>query len=192
MKQIINFLKKRRSVVIKNLLPDPIPSSDLKEILECGIRIPDHAILSPWRIKVIQGHSRQILGKNILAGEYLKLYPEANEKMIEFEKNRFMRAGVVLSIISKSVPHPKIPVWEMHLSCGALCQNILNASIALGYGAQWVTEWYSNNERLLTYLGGNKDTDKFAGFIYIGKSSEKPTERKRANVNDVVEFLDLK
>ncbi len=189
MNSIVNFLKQRRSVAIRNLLPDPIPPSDLQEILECGIRVPDHGILSPWRVKIIQGEARANLGENILVPEFLKIQPNATDKMIELERNRFLRAGVVLGVISKISSHPKIPTWEMQLSCGALCQNLLNASLALGYGAQWVTEWYSENEKLLEFLGGDKNHDRFAGFIYIGKTDVVPLGRRRALVEDVVEQI---
>lgn len=191
MNDLINFLKTRRSVLIKNLSNDDILESDLKDILECGLRVPDHGILSPWKIKVIKGKSRKTLGNEVLAKEYFKLYPNSTKEMIQFEKNRFMRAGVILAVISSAISHPKIPKWEMYLSCGALCQNLLNASIALGYGAQWVTEWYSYNKKLLQTLGGNSESEKFAGFIYIGKMLEKPVERKRADLDQIVTNIKL-
>ncbi len=187
MNPIVKFLKERRSVAIRNLLPDPIPSTDLQEIINCGIRVPDHGILAPWRIKIIQGEARRYLGENILVPEFIKKQANASEKMIEVEKNRFLRAGAILSVISRVLPHPKIPEWEMQLSCGALCQNLLNASLALGYGAQWVTEWYSESKELLQTLGGDHKTDRFAGFIYIGKTQTTPIERRRVVAEDVVE-----
>ena len=115
----------------------------------------------------------------------------STKEMIKFEKNRFMRAGVILAVISSAISHPKIPKWEMYLSCGALCQNLLNASIALGYGAQWVTEWYSYNKKLLQILGGDSKSEKFAGFIYIGKMLEKPIERRRADLDEIVTNIKL-
>ena len=73
MNDLINFLKTRRSVLIKNLSNDDILESDLKDILECGLRVPDHGILSPWKIKVIKGKSRETLGNEVLAKEYLEV-----------------------------------------------------------------------------------------------------------------------
>jgi nitroreductase len=77
----------------------------------------------------------------------------------------------------------------MHLSAGAMCQNVLTAALALGYAAQWVTEWYSYNEALLKELGGAAEHDKFAGFIYIGGKNEAPSERRRPVLSDIVEYI---
>ena len=86
--------------------------------------------------------------------------------------------------------HPKIPLWEMQLSAGAVCQNLLTSALALGYGAQWVTEWYAYNDKLLTTLGGTPGTDRFAGFVYIGMKNEDPTERRRPDKQDVVSYYE--
>ena len=189
MNDIVQFLKTRRSVIIKNILPAEIPDADMTSIIQCGMRVPDHAVIGPWQIKVIQREARARLGREILAPEFAAQHKEATQTMLDFEKARFMRASAVLAVISRAVPHPKIPTWEMHLSAGAMCQNLLTASLALGYAAQWVTEWYSYNDALLTELGGIPEHDKFAGFIYIGGRSEAPSERRRPEPSDIVEYI---
>ncbi len=40
------------------------------------------------------------------------------------------------------VENPAAPEWEQILSAGAACQNLLIAATSLGYGVQWITEWY--------------------------------------------------
>ena len=50
--------------------------------------------------------------------------------MLEFERQRLYRTGLVLAVISAPVEHIKIPAWEMHLSAGALCQNLLHGALA--------------------------------------------------------------
>ena len=77
----------------------------------------------------------------------------------------------------------------MHLSSGAVCMNLLSCAQSLGYAAQWLTEWYAYNDRMLEYFGGTKDKDKIAGFIYIGHKIDEPNERKRPDPYDVVTFL---
>ena len=186
MNSVISFLKQRRSVMIRSLTPTPIPESDLYSILECGTRVPDHGMLTPWQIIVISGAQRHHLGKYCLREQFLRTNPDATEAMLEFEERRFIKATTVLCVISKPVIHPKIPLWEMHLSAGAVCQNLLTAALALGYGAQWVTHWYSYNDKVLTTLGGNPDTDKIAGFIYIGAKTKQPNERNRPDMSRVV------
>ena len=77
----------------------------------------------------------------------------------------------------------------MELSTGAVCSNILVAAQSLGYAAQWLTEWYSYNDRMIKVVGGKPETDKLAGFIYIGDKEKEPVERRRPNFQNVINFL---
>ena len=188
MNEITEFIRSRRSVLIRNLNNQPLPQADLDLIIDCGLRVPDHAILAPWRLVVILPSQASYLGTNILVPEFKRLNPDATDTMLTFEEGRFTRSGAVIAVLSCPQEHPKIPVWEMQLSAGAVCQNLLSGALALGYGAQWVTEWYAYNNRLLKALGGNPKTDKFAGFIYIGMKNEDPLERRRPDKHDVVSY----
>ena len=188
MNEITEFIRTRRSVVIRNLNNQPIPQADLDLIIDCGLRVPDHAVLAPWRLVVILPDQASHLGKTILAPEFKRLNSGATDTMLAFEERRFTRTGAVIAVLSCPQEHPKIPVWEMQLSAGAVCQNLLSAALALGYGAQWVTEWYAYNDKLLKALGGTPEIDKFAGFIYVGMKNEDPNERRRPDKQNVVSY----
>ena len=77
----------------------------------------------------------------------------------------------------------------MELSTGAVCSNILVAAQSLGYAAQWLTEWYSYNDRMIKLVGGNPKSDKIAGFIYIGNKEKEPVERRRPKTENVINYL---
>lgn len=189
MNEIINFLKTRRSTTAKTMIAGHINESDLNDILACGIRVPDHGALNPWFLMVIKNKARYRIGKEILAPEYILNNPEATEEEIEFEKSRFLRASAVIAVLFKPVSHPKIPSWEMELSTGAVCSNILVAAQSLGYAAQWLTEWYSYNDKMIKVVGGKPETDKLAGFIYIGDKEKEPVERRRPKIENVINYL---
>ena len=189
MKNVINFLKNRRSVTAKNMSSGFVADDDLSDILSCGIRVPDHGALSPWLLTVIKDKARNRIGNDILAREFEARNAEASEEEIDFERHRFLRASVVIGVLFKPVSHPKIPLWEMELSTGAVCSNILTAAQSLGYAAQWLTEWYSYNENMIKELGGNPQTDKIAGFIYIGNKDKEPIERRRPLKEKVIKFI---
>lgn len=191
MSDIVNFLKERRSVIVKNLRPVEVPESDLEDIIACGLRVPDHGVLGPWHLKIIDSEAGSKLGKQILRPEFERLHPDATQTMLEFEEQRLTRTDLVIAVISKAPPHAKIPQWEMHLSAGAVCQNLVTSALALGYGAQWVTEWYSYNDNMLEALGGDTAHDQIAGFIYIGEAAEPPKPRRRPETSDVVSRLNL-
>ena len=77
----------------------------------------------------------------------------------------------------------------MQLSSAAVCQNLLISAQSLGYAAQWLTEWYAYNNSMIKELGGNPDTDKIAGFIYIGDKDKIPTERRRPSKEKVIRYI---
>ena len=184
-----DFYLKRRSVIVKKMGSEPIKKKDLEIILSAGIRVPDHGSLNPWKLIVIEGKSLSQVDKKIILPEYKKKYPEANKASIDLEANRFQRAGAVIAVMSTPVEHPTIPKWEMHLSSGAVCMNLLSCAQLIGYASQWLTEWYSYNDKMLEFLGGNINKDKISGFIYIGHKTEEPLERKRPDPFDVVSFF---
>ena len=184
-----NFYLKRRSVLARKMSPQPIEENDLKLIIQAGIRVPDHGALNPWKLVVIQGEKLAIVDKEIILNEYIKKNPNSDKNLRETESKRLQRAGAVIVVLSTPVDHPSIPLWEMHLSSGAVCMNLLSCAQSLGYAAQWLTEWYSYNDKMLAYLGGRVGIDKISGFIYIGHKIEEPNERKRPNPADVVNYL---
>ena len=187
--KVIDFLKKRRSTVAKKMLVGRVLKKDLITILEIGTRVPDHGALKPWFIKAIQGKTRKYLDEEIILKEFKKKNKEASIKSISIESNRFQRAHTILAVFSSPVFHNKIPEWEQNLSAGAVCINLLYAAQGLGYAAQWLTEWYAYNKKLIRVLGANPNKDKIAGFIYIGKKVTKPKERTRPNINEVVDYI---
>ena len=189
MNNVINFLKTRRSTTAKKMISGHVNESDLNEILACGIRVPDHGALNPWSLTVIKDKARYRIGKEILVTEYILNNPEATEEEIDFEKNRFLRASAVIAVLFKPVSHPKIPSWEMELSTGAVCSNILVAAQSLGYAALWLTEWYSYDDRMIKVVGGKPETDKLAGFIYIGDKEKEPVESRRPKIENVINYL---
>ena len=184
-----NFYVKRRSVLAKKMSSEPINDSDLKIILNAGIRVPDHGALNPWKIIVINKEKQKIIDEQIILSEYKKENPEANEHNLQIEANRLQRASVVLAVLSTPVKHPKIPNWEMVLSSGAVCMNLLSCAQSLGYAAQWLTEWYAYNDKMLKYFGGRLNIDRISGFIYLGHKIEEPNERRRPEPTKVISYL---
>ena len=189
MKNIIKFLQSRRSITAKNMICNQVNEDDLDDILSCGVRVPDHGALNPWELIVIKGDAKLRIGNDILAKEYHLNNPEASVDDINFERSRLCRASVVIAVLFKPVSHPKIPFWEMQLSSGAVCSNLLIAAQSLGYAAQWLTEWYAYNNSMIKELGGNPDTDKIAGFIYIGDKEKTPIERRRPIKEKVIRYI---
>ena len=184
-----NFFQKRRSVLAKKMVAKTVPKEDLKKILAAGIRVPDHGALNPWRIKVITGEKMKFIDEEIILSEFKKENPNANETQLATESKRLQRASVVIAVLSTPIKHSKIPEWEMILSSGAVCMNLLSCAQSLGYASQWLTEWYAYNNKMLEYLGARKNLDKISGFIYIGHKTEEPNERRRPDPEKIISYL---
>ena len=184
-----NFFSRRRSVLARKMSSESIPDGDLDKILAAGIRVPDHGALNPWKISVIRGDKLKLIDESIILSEFKKENPNASAIQLETESKRFQRASVILAVLSTPVDHPKIPMWEMTLSSGAVCMNLLSCAQSLGYAAQWLTEWYAYNNKMLEYLGGRPEIDRISGFIYLGHKVEEPNERRRPDPENVINYL---
>ncbi len=178
--EALDLLKRRRSVVAKSLgAPGPTPDQ-LADILEIGARVPDHGKLAPWRFIIFEGDARAAIG-DVLATAFAKDEPTADADRVAFEAGRFLRAPTVVAVISSPSSERPIPLWEQHLSSAAVCQNMLVASTAMGFGAQWLTEWYAYHADVKSYLT-LAEAEQIAGFIYIGTTQAELKERARPDL----------
>lgn len=182
---VIAFLSARRSVK-PDRLTEPGPSSaELDTILTIAARVPDHKKLAPWRFIVLEGEARARLGEVVAEACIAAEKEPPSHVRLQTERTRLMRAPVVIAVVSRITAHRSAPEWEQILSAGAACFNLCLAANALGYGTSWITEWIAYNEavRSALLLGGH---ERIAGFIYVGTPMERPDERERPVLADVV------
>ena len=182
---VLDFLSNRRSNLSK-AMGEPGPSPEqLDTILRIGTRVPDHRKLAPWRIRVFEGRARERVGA-ALRDIYAADNPDHPEDRQAFEAARFLRAPVVLGVYSAPVECARgTPEWEQVLSAGAVCLKLCMAAQALGFGAQWLTEWYSYDARAREALG-LEDGQRVAGFIFIGTPTQPSSPRPRPDLADIV------
>ena len=180
----IDFLTTRRSTVAR-MMGDPGPNDDeLRQIMEAGMRVPDHGRLTPWRFIVIRGDARDTIG-DVIAASFKRNNPDAIQEQIEIEQERLTRAPIVIAVVSRVHREHKIPVWEQILSSGAACQTMLIAAQSMGYAAQWLTEWYAYDSDVKKAIGAEAD-DEIAGFVYLGNPVGELTDRARPIYDDIV------
>ena len=180
----LTLLETRRSASAKTMT-EPGPSAEqLERLLAIATRVPDHGKLCPWRFIVFEGEARACAG-DVLAERWQQLNPEHGEATINEQRNMFLRAPVVIAVVSRTQNHPKIPVWEQELSAGASCQNIVIAATAMGLGCQWITGWYAFDRTVLARFGLD-DGEKIAGFMFLGTSTEDLVDRQRPEYRDLV------
>jgi len=180
----LDLLLSRRSGSAK-AMTEPGPSvAQLQQILAVAARTPDHGKLFPWRFIVFEGDARRRMGE-LLVECLLSSEPQALPERIEMERGRFLRAPVVIGVVSRVRETIPIPEWEQILSAGAACQNLVLAAHALGYVANWITEWPAYNPQVKERLG-LKPGERIAGFIYVGTSAIALEERLRPALDKIV------
>ncbi len=181
---LIEHILTRRSVSAR-LLGEPGPDeAQLEKILQGATRVPDHGKIHPWRLILIRGEARQTLGK-VLRAAWPDQEADASEAKLDLEAARFMRAPLVIAVVSSTVTPHKIPEWEQSLSSGAVCLNLLYSAGAMGFGANWITEWPAYHPKVRAALGLAAH-EKIAGFVYVGSTAEKPEDRPRPALSEVV------
>lgn len=182
---ILALLSSRRSVKPEKLVaPGPSPD-ELETMLTIAARVPDHKKLVPWRFIVLEGVARAQLGEIIAQACVAEEDVPPSEVRLETERGRLLRAPLVIAVISRVTAHRAAPEWEQILSAGAACFNLCLAANAMGYATSWITEWIAYNSAVRTALG-LADNERIAGFVYIGTAAERPEERERPALSDIV------
>jgi nitroreductase len=177
MPDALQLLLTRRTIPALALKEPGPTDAEIETLLTAAIRVPDHGKLTPWRFILIRGEARHRLGA-WLEARYATLNPQADAAMRDKARMAFSRAPVVIAVVSTAAPHVKIPEWEQVLSAGASTMTLVHAAHAMGFSAQWLTEWYGYDAEALAYLGVRAG-EKLAGFVHIGTPSEPPVERPR-------------
>jgi nitroreductase len=173
---MLNLLLSRRSAKAAAMsAPGPSPE-EMEIILNAAARTPDHGKLFPWRFILFEGESRTRFGKMLV--EILKARETLSPERETQEMGRFLRAPIVVGVVSRARSGLAVPEWEQILSAGAACQNLLLAAHALGYVGAWLTEWFAYDPPVLARIGLGP-TERIAGFVYLGKSSVPLVERPR-------------
>jgi nitroreductase len=181
---VLKFLATRKSASAK-ALGDPGPSApQIHDILSIAVRVPDHGKLTPWRFILFEGEARRTVGERFGA-RWQELHPEHGPEMIAFHRQLFMRAPTVIAVVSRAAPHPKIPEWEQIMSAAAVCYNIDLAATAMGFGAQWQSDWIAYDPEIAKVLGLTPP-ERIAGYIYIGTPTAPLEDRPRPDPTSLV------
>jgi len=180
----LDLLRTRRSAKLASLV-EPGPTDDeLRSMLTIAARVPDHAKLVPWRFVVIAGERRGALGR-VIGEAFVAANPGGDGVASAEARTRVMTAPLVVAVVFSPKTHPKVPEWEQILSTGAACMSLLIAAKAHGYGAVWLSEWYTYDRRVLKELGLS-DAEKLAGFVHIGTEPAAREDRERPELGKIV------
>ncbi|SDE38442.1 nitroreductase family protein [Limimaricola pyoseonensis] len=181
----LDFFMSRRSRPAKTLTT-PVPDREaLMPLLTAALRVPDHGKLEPWRLIVLEKPALERLAALVPArAEALGVEPEKQAKAVA----QYRDADLVVAVISAPKPSDKIPEIEQQHSAACVCLSLLNAALAAGWGANWLTGWASHDPVFCREGLGLAEHESVAGLIHIGTERHAPPERPRPDVAALTEW----
>ena len=177
--EALAFLLGRRSRPAKTLRPPYPDREQLWPLLRSGARTPDHGKLEPWRFLVLE---QAALARLAAAVEPVGLRLGKSGEDIDKQRRQFSDAGLVVAVVASPRPSEKIPPVEQLLSAGAVCLSLLNAALAAGWGANWLTGWPVFDRHFVDQGLGLLASERVAGVIHIGSATSTPPDRPRPDV----------
>lgn len=182
----MEFLLTRRSRPAKTLRL-PVPNRDqLGPILTAAARCPDHGKLEPWRFIVIEPGAMARLAD--LAEARARELGKDDADALK-ARNQFDMGNLAVIVVEVRKPSEKIPDIEQTYSAGAVCLGLLNAALASGWGANWLSGWVSLDAGFCKAGFGLGPDETVAGIIHIGTESSAPPERPRPDVDAITEWV---
>jgi nitroreductase len=177
--EVLRFLARRRSAAALTLAEPPPSADELDQLLRLAARAPDHGKLSPWRFVILEGE-----GKARFAAALQALAEGRGDARSAAKLGKLKAPPLGVAVVF----HPtagEIPEWEQQLSAGAVCTTLLYAALAMGYGANWITDWYAYDAEARAILGLAPE-ERVAGFVFMGTAREPPLERERPDLARLV------
>ncbi|MEY1556550.1 nitroreductase [Yoonia sp. R2331] len=183
----LDFLLTRRSRPAKTLTT-PVPDrATVETLLTAAARTPDHGKLEPWRFIVLEKAALERLAGAIPArGAALGIDPDKITKA----EAQFANADLAVAVVESPKPSEKIPAIEQTYSAGAVCLALLNAALASGWGANWLSGWASHDRTFVRDTLGLAEHERIAGFIHLGTETNAPPERPRPDLAAITTWLD--
>ncbi len=182
----MDFLLTRRSRPAKTLKAPGPDRAALMPLLTAAARSPDHGKLEPWRFVVLQGAALGRMAKAVAeAGARLG----KSEEDIVKASSAFSNSPLCVAVIEVQKDSPKIPAIEQTYSAGAVCLALLNAALASGWGANWLSGWASHDRGFLQAALSLAENESLAGFVHIGTEGATPPERPRPDLDAITEWV---
>jgi nitroreductase len=180
------FLQTRRSRPAKTLAM-PVPNRDqIEELLTIAARTPDHGKLEPWRFIVIEKAAMPRIADIAEAcGKALGL----DDDQVKKGRGQFDQGHLAIAVIEVQKPSAKVPALEQTYSAGAVCLALLNAALAAGWGANWLSGWPSHDRRFMTDALGLETHERVAGFIHVATETTTPPNRPRPTMADITSWV---
>jgi nitroreductase len=182
----LDFLLTRRSRPAKTLRA-PVPErAELSVLLTAAARSPDHGKLEPWRFIVLERPALARLAEAVAArGAELSL----DEQQIAKGRSQYDEGNLAVVVVEVQKDSDKIPALEQTYSAGAVCLALVNAALAAGWGANWLSGWPAHDRGFCTDALALEENERVAGIIHIGTETSAPPDRPRPEIEGITTWL---
>jgi nitroreductase len=182
----LDFLLSRRSYPARTLTV-PVPDdADLQVLLTAASRVPDHGKLVPWRFVVMTRPALTRIASLVgPRGVALGIDPDKIVKSTA----QYADADLAVIVVASPKASDKIPLSEQTYTAGAVCLGLLNAALAAGWGANWLTGWPSYDRTFMTEAFGLAPQESVAGVIHIGTISTVSPDRPRPDLAGLTTWI---
>ena len=149
--ETLDAIRDRRS--IRQFTGEVVPRSDLQTIVDCGRLAASGSNRQPWEFVVVT--NRPMLESLAVAGAWIA------------------KAGAVVAVVMDTSSR-----WWVEDGAAAI-ENMLLASVALGYGACWVEGDALAREEELKNVLGVPASKRLMALVPIGVAAHVPVVDKR-------------
>ena len=182
----LEFLLSRRSRPAKTLIAPAPTRAELEPLLTAAARTPDHGMLVPWRFIVVeQPAMARLADLTVETGHRLG----KSEEDIAKGRSQFDLGHLAVVVVEVQTSSPKIPAIEQTYAAGAACLSLLNAALASGWGANWLSGWASHDRTFGEMAFDLKDNERIAGIIHIATEGARPPERPRPDLAEITTWM---
>lgn len=195
---------------IRRFTPDPVPATDIRQILALAARAPSVGNRQMWRfIVVAEERLRSLLGRQVerridaLAGWQELSGQAARIAAWKQQALHFVEAPAVIVVIGQSY-NPALnkllvdrgmKPWEVDSlfarpdiqSIGAMVGYLLLAAYDRGYGACWLTSpLIAKRELQATFE--LKANEEIVCMVSLGKPADAPLQKPRKAIDRLIEW----
>jgi len=182
----LDFLLSRRSRPAKTLIAPAPTRAQLMPLLTAAARTPDHGKLEPWRFVVIEKPAMARLAElTVQAGARLG---KAEADILK-GRSQFDLGHLAVVVVEVQKDSAKIPAIEQSYSAGAVCLALLNAALAAGWGANWLSGWASHDRKFCQDAFDLQDNERVAGILHIATQGAVPPERPRPDLSALTTWM---
>lgn len=184
--EALEFLLTRRSRPPRMLGQTAPDAETLRMLLTAAARVPDHGKLEPWRFIVLEAAAcKRLADLTQTRGAELGLDADRIAKAV----TGFAEAPLIVAVVASPKAHPMVPEIEQFASAAAVCLSLVNAALAAGWGAVWLTGWRAQDRPFLTQGLQLFPHETVAGYIHIADEARVPPDRPRPDIDTLATWI---